>query len=128
MDEESRQTGDKRGVVVDSVRGGRERTRRERRAASESVAGSTVDRLGGRELGETRRDLDDARDLPRDLAGSRELDGSLRSLRGIDDEDFGRRRSAARDVDYDYIFGNDDTDELVSIIIGVVVVVVVVVT
>ena len=125
MDEESRQTGDKRGVVVDSVRGGRERTRRERRAASESVAGSTVDRLGGRELGETRRDLDDARDLPRDLAGSRELDGSLRSLRGIDDEDFGRRRSAARDVDYDYIFGNDDTDELVSIIIGVVVVVVV---
>jgi len=127
VDEESRQTGDKRGVVVDSVRGGRERTRRERRAASESasVAGSTVDRLGGRELGETRRDLDDARDLPRDLAGSRELDGSLRSLRGIDDEDFGRRRSAARDVDYDYIFGNDDTDELVSIIIGVVVVVVV---
>lgn len=89
------------------------------------MAGSTVDRLGGRELGETRRDLDDARDLPRDLAGSRELDGSLRSLRGIDDEDFGRRRSAARDVDYDYIFGNDDTDELVSIIIGVVVVVVV---
>jgi len=128
VDEESRQTGDKRGVVVDSVRGRRERTRRERRAASESVAGSTVDRLGGRELGETRRDLDDARDLPRDLAGSRELDGSLRSLRGIDDEDFGRRRSAARDVDYDYIFGNDDTDELVSIIIGVVVVVVVVVT
>ena len=53
-------------------------------------------------LGERQRDLGDEREL------------ELRDLSA--DDDFGRR-SEVRDVDYDYIFGNDDNDDLVTIII-----------
>jgi len=96
------ETGGK--TLVDVVMRGRSRrTRRE----------ATSDLLGGHE--EQVRDLGDARDLRRDVDGSRDL-------RAFDDnEDLGRR-SAVRDDDYDYFF--DDRDELVIIIIIIIVVLV----